>query len=137
MDAVQGARTVEECIAEAHTTEARLETYRRTAAEAIAEIDDLQSDILSTQVRLTSMMARVKALESLIVVVGDLVGDSEEHPAMPRPVRVESRDPGNGAPLPVRQVRIEGLSPGNGASPSQHRRDRGRVRVPAFDATLL
>lgn len=95
----------------AHTEEARLEMYRGAAEEARAEIDEIETYVLSLQARIASLMSRARTLESLVGTVRDLVGPSVE------------------LAVPFRPVRIEGLS-----SPldlPQRRRDRDRV--PAVD----
>jgi len=92
--------------------EARLEMYRRTAAEALAEIDELQTEILAAQASVTAAMSRVRMLENLVGAVRDLVGPSVELPVNLRPVRIEGLS--DAEPLPLRR--------------------RDRVRLPAADA---
>jgi hypothetical protein len=106
-----------EAVRSAGTTEERLAVYRRTADQALAEIDELQSDILAAQVRLSAMLARVKALESLIGAVHELVGHDVEIPVGFRAVHIEGPDSRNGKPLP------------------QRLRRRDRSRLPAVDAS--
>lgn len=91
----------------------RVEMYRRSAAEALAEIDELQSEILAAQARVTTLMRRVRSLENLVGAVHELVGPSIE------------------LPIALRPVRIEGLSAVAGDQLPQRRRDR--VRTPAVE----
>ncbi len=67
----------------------RVAMYRRSAAEALAEIDELQSEILAAQARVTTLMRRVRTLENLVGAVHELVGPSVELPLALRPVRIE------------------------------------------------
>lgn len=94
-----------------HDDEARLEMYRRTAAEALAEIDELHTEILAAQASVTAKMSRVRALENLVGAVRDLLGPSVELPVNLRPVRIEGLS--DAEPLPLRR--------------------RDRVRLPAND----
>ncbi len=81
----------------------RVEMYRRSAAEALAEIDELQSEILAAQARVTTLMKRVRALENLVGAVHDLVGPSVELPIAMRPVRIEGLSAPLDEPLPQRR----------------------------------
>lgn len=94
--------------------EARLAMYRRTAVEALGEIDELQTEILAAHTRVAAMMARVRVLESLVSAAHELVGPSVELPVNLRPVRIEGLSDDAAEPLPLRR--------------------RDRVRLPASDA---
>ena len=83
----------------------RPDVYRQAADEALAELDEIQTDILGFGARLVSLMARARTLEALIAALHDLLGPSVEVMIPYSPARAADLDPSVVLQLPLPQRR--------------------------------
>src|SRR5665647_3502789 len=74
----------------------RPDVYRQAADEALAELDEIQTDILGFEARLVSLVARARTLEALIAALHDLLGPSVEVMIPYSPARAADLDPSVG-----------------------------------------
>ena len=83
----------------------RPDVYRQAADEALAELDEIQTDILGFEARLVSLVARARTLEALIAALHDLLGPSVEVMIPYSPARAADLDPSVVLQLPLPQRR--------------------------------
>ena len=103
----------------AHLEVLRPDVYRQAADEASAELDEIQTDILGLEVRLFSLMSRVRTLEKLIAALHDLLGPSVE------------------VMIPYSPARVADLGPSTVLQLSLPQRRRSRDRLPAMDEAIV
>ena len=83
----------------------RPDVYRQAADEALAELDEIQTDILGFEARLVSLMTRARTLEALIAALHDLFGTSVEVMIPYSPAPVADLGPSAVLQLPLPQRR--------------------------------
>lgn len=86
----------------------RGESYRAAAQAAVAELEEIDSVILSLQARVAKLRARAKTLNSLLDVMQDVVPDAARRPVPWAPTnQAAARNGENGVELPRRRRRRE------------------------------
>lgn len=88
---------------------ARGESYRAAAQAAVAELEEIESVILSLQARIAKLRARAKTLDTLLDVMQDVVPDAARRPEPWVPSNHADAKGGetNGVELPRRRRRRE------------------------------